>query len=80
MSGRENASQRGVMIGRGFRHAGRYGEYHTLGCKTAAGKNVVDQKVVDTAVAVLEGVHKNESIGEGGSMTDRGGIESLKSP
>jgi len=55
--------QRVVIVDGVFQRDRRYGEHDTLGSETSSGENVVAQEAVDSAIAVLERVQENESIG-----------------
>ena len=69
--------QRGVIVGRVLQHGGRDGKHDALGCEAPSGENVVDQKAVDSTIAVLERVQKNESIGDGGGVNHRGHVSGV---
>ncbi len=80
MSRRENASSEVLTVGGVLKHGRRDGEHDTLWRETSSGENVVDQEAVDSTVAVLEGVQKDESIGDDRGLNHRGhssGIHAL---
>ena len=64
--------QRSVIVGGIFQHGRRDGKHNAFGCKAPSGKNVVDQEAMDSTIAVLERVQKNESIGDGSRLNHRG--------
>ena len=63
--------QGSVIVDRALQHGCRDGKHEALDCKAPSAKNVMDQKAVDSAIAILEWMQENETIGDGSGVDHR---------
>ena len=59
-----------------FQHGGGDREHEPFRDRAAQEQDIVDEKPVNTAVAILEGMHEDEAVGDGGGM-DNGGYRTF---